>query len=131
MKLRLPLLLLCITAFLAGHQSWAQLTTSSVSGKISDSRGDALPGATFLLVYKPTNSSYGVATNADGRFVLANLNPGGPYDVTVSFVGYQTEKKTDLYLRLGESLRLNFQLKDEAQQLSEVVVVGVASDATT
>jgi hypothetical protein len=131
MKLRLPVLLFITAAlFFGAKPASAQLTTSSVTGKITDAKGDVLPGATVQLVYKPTNSSFGVATNAEGRFVLANLNPGGPYDATVSFVGYVTEKKTDLYLKLGEPLRLNFQLKDEALQLSEVVVLGVASDVS-
>ncbi len=107
MKLSLPGLVFGVTAFFGAHQGLAQLTTSSVSGKIIDSNGDVLPGATVLVVYKPTNSSYGVATNAEGRFVLANLNPGGPYDITVSFVGYVSEKKTELYLKLRESMRFN------------------------
>src|SRR5260221_1499043 len=128
MKLSLPGLVFGVTVFFGAHQGLAQLTTSSVSGKIPDSNGDVLPGAAVLVVYKPTNSSYGVATNAEGRFVLANLNPGGPYDITVSFVGYVSEKKTELYLKLGESMRFNFQLKDEAQQLSEVIVLGVAAE---
>ena len=109
---------------------YSQVTTSSVNGKITDSKGDALPGATVLMIYKPTNSQFGVSTNVEGRFSLSNLNPGGPYEITVSFVGYQTEKQNDVYLNLGEPLRLNIQLKDDSQTLSEVVVVGVTHDVT-
>ena len=108
----------------------AQITTSSANGRIIDSKGENLPGATVQLLYKPTNTSFGVATNADGRFAISNLPPGGPYDVTISFVGFQSEKQTDVNLKLGEALVLNVQMKDEAQQLSDVVVMGVTQDVT-
>ncbi len=101
----------------------AQVTTSSVSGKITDAKGDDLPGATVQLVYKPTNTVYGVATNVDGRYALRNLNPGGPYEATVTFVGYQVEKLSDINLKLGETLKLDFQLKEESTQLQEVQVI--------
>ncbi len=109
---------------------FGQVTTSSVTGRIIDSKGESLPGATVQLVYKPTNTNFGVATNAEGRFNIANLPPGGPYDVMVSFVGYLPQSQNDVTLRLGEAHILNFTLQDETQQLGEVVVVGVLTDAT-
>ena len=80
-------------ALLGTSNIFAQITSSSASGKITDSKGESLPGATIQLVYKPTNTSFGVATNTDGRFTLSNLPPGGPYDLTISFIGYQAEKQ--------------------------------------
>lgn len=110
--------------------AYAQVTTSSANGKIVDSKGEPLPGATVQFQYVPTNTNFGVATNADGRFVLVNLPPGGPYTVTISFIGYQTETRNDVSLKLGEVFSLNTTLRDEAQQLSDVVVVGVATEVT-
>ncbi len=115
---------------LLGSGMYAQVTTSSVNGKITDSNGEVLPGATVQLLYKPTNASFGVAANAEGRFTLSNLPPGGPYYIIISFVGYQTERQSDVNLKLGESLSLNLQLKDEARQLSDIIVVGVTTDMT-
>ncbi|HLZ16101.1 MAG TPA: carboxypeptidase-like regulatory domain-containing protein, partial [Cyclobacteriaceae bacterium] len=75
------LLLLAIAFPLWGATATlAQTTTSAISGKISDSKGEGLPGATVQVTYKPTNTSYGVMTNNEGRYFLANLNPGGPYE---------------------------------------------------
>ncbi len=129
MKLLRTTLLLFISLFF--HEVLiAQVTTSSANGKIIDSKNEPLPGATVQFQYQPTNTMFGVATNGDGRFLLANLPPGGPYIVTVSFVGYQTETKNDVFLKLGEPFALNVTLRDEAQQLSDVVVVGVATDMT-
>ncbi len=108
----------------------AQTTTSAISGKISDSKGDGLPGATVQVTYKPTNTSYGVVTNGEGRYFLPNLTPGGPYEIAVTFVGYKTEQYNDVNLKLGETQKLDAVLFDEAQQLNEVTVVGVSQDAT-
>src|SRR5690349_11853445 len=98
----------------------AQTTTSAVSGKIVDSKGESLAGATVQVIYKPTNTSNGVIANEEGRYTLVNLTPGGPYEVTVTFIGYKAEKFDDVFLKLGETLKLDVQLKDEAQTLSEV-----------
>ncbi|MGC4022550.1 MAG: carboxypeptidase-like regulatory domain-containing protein [Cyclobacteriaceae bacterium] len=108
----------------------AQVTTSAVSGKIADGKGETLPGATVMVVYKPTNTSYGVEANHEGRYTLVNLTPGGPYEVTVSFVGYKAEKFSDVFLKLGETLKIDVVLHEESQQLSEVVVTGVNQEVT-
>src|SRR5579859_1584320 len=125
------LLLLAIAFPLWGATATlAQTTTSAISGKISDSKGEGLPGATVQVTYKPTNTSYGVMTNSEGRYFLANLNPGGPYEIAVTFVGYKAEQYNDVNLKLGETQKLDAVLFDEAQQLNEVTVVGVNQDAT-
>ncbi len=123
-------LLLIAFAFLGTGASFAQSTTSALSGKIADNKGETLPGATVQVTYQPTNTPYGVMSNNEGRYNLVNLTPGGPYEVSITFVGYKTEKYDNVYLKLGETLRLDVTLKDETQQLSEVTVVGVNQDVT-
>ena len=106
----------------------AQTTTSAVTGKIKDLKGAEIPGATVQLIYKPTNIVYGSITNAEGLFFLSNLNPGGPYDILISFVGYKTEKQEGIFLKLGETLKLNLELAEDVQQLADVVVMGVTEN---
>src|SRR6267154_3245955 len=127
MNKRLPLVVSLITGASA---LFAQQTSSAISGKISDSKAEVLPGATVQVVYTPTNTSYGVVTNEEGRYFLANLNPGGPYEITVTFVGYKTEKYTDINLKLGETQKLNVALQSDEQLLQEVAVLGVSVEAT-
>jgi hypothetical protein len=125
------ILLLAFAFLLTGATAtFAQTTTSAVSGRIIDLKGESLPGATIKVTYLPTNTSYGVVTNHEGRYFLANLSPGGPYQIDVTFVGYKTEKFDDLNLKLGETLKLDVTLNEDNQQLSEVTVVGVNQDAT-
>lgn len=99
----------------------AQVTTSSMNGTITDGT-NALPGATVLAIHQPTGTEYGTVTNTEGKFSIPNMRVGGPYTVEISFVGYQTTKFADLFLKLGEPLTLNAALNESATELGEVVV---------
>src|SRR5579871_3031310 len=103
----------------------AQQTSSAIIGKVEDAKGGALPGTTVQIVHIPTNATLGVTTNDEGRYFVANLNPGGPYQITATFVGYKTAQFNDVYLKLGETLKLNVTLQEDAQVLAELNVVGV------
>lgn len=102
---------------------YAQVTTSQLTGKVTSAKGENLPGVTVQAVNTSTGARYGAQTNAEGRYILPNLNPGGPYTITVSFIGYKKEEKTDQNLGLGGT-SLNFKLQEESTALSEIVVVG-------
>src|SRR5258706_14594244 len=118
-----------IAFLLAVSATFAQQTTSAISGKISDSTED-LPGATVQILFTPTNTLYGVVTNHEGRYFLANLTPGGPYEITITFVGYKTKKYNDINLKLGETLKLDVVLQSDDKLLNEVAVLGVNEEAT-
>lgn len=117
------LLLLLLTAQLG----WGQgATTASLNGAVTDAKGEPLPGATVLAIHTPTNTQYGVGTNADGRYNIQGMRVGGPYTIRVSFVGYQDITKTGIVLALGETLRLDIPLSSSATELGNVVVTGRA-----
>ena len=115
---KLFLLMLSLVAFCAAS---AQVTTSGMNGTVTDESGAPLLGATVIAVHTPSGTTYGVVTNANGYYNLQGLRAGGPYKLTVSFVGYQTVEFTDLQLPLGETLTRNAYLRDN--QEIEVVVV--------
>ncbi|RXK83315.1 TonB-dependent receptor [Filimonas effusa] len=101
----------------------AQITSAQVSGRIIGPKDEVLDGVSIKLVNPSTGSSYDAHTNKDGRYLIANLNPGGPYTITVSFVGKKEEVKTDLQLTLGTNT-INFKMQDESAILETVVVKG-------
>ena len=68
----------------------AQVTTSTLSGRVIDSTKEAVIGATIQAVHEPSGSRYGVVTNMDGRYTIQGMRTGGPYTVTISYIGYQT-----------------------------------------
>src|SRR5690554_2464542 len=102
---------------------WTQVTTSGLSGKIVSGQNESLPGATVVAVHQPSGTQYAAISNAEGFYQIQGARPGGPYEVSVSFVGYRTETYTDLTLLLGEVFELNVVMTDGVD-LSEVVVVG-------
>jgi len=115
----------------AGFNVNAQVTTSSVNGKVRDAKGIAIPGASVLIVHVPTGTKYGAMTSNEGAFRINNLNPGGPYKITVSYIGYAKQEKENVSLSLGADQRLDFILTDEGQQLAEVVVAGTRGGTKT
>ncbi|MDB4925965.1 TonB-dependent receptor [Mucilaginibacter sp.] len=104
--------------------AFAQVTTSSFSGIIKDSKGGTLPGATVKATHLPSGSVYSIAANVDGRFTLSAVRIGGPYTVVVSYIGYETQTFTDINLRLGEPFILNVTLPETGTALKEIVVTG-------
>jgi hypothetical protein len=105
------------------QQVVGQTTTSSIKGVVKNGKLEALPAASVLAVHTPSGTKYTAVSNGDGRFNLLNMRVGGPYVVTVSFVGSQSQKINDVYLELGKASNLDFILEDESQQLNEVKVV--------
>ena len=99
-------------------------TTSAINGSVEDvTGGEPLPGATVLAVHLPTGSEYGTVSNVAGQFTLANMRTGGPYKITVSFVGYQPYVEEGIYLELGQRFRLNVKLSEQATQLQDVQIL--------
>lgn len=105
----------------------AQVTTSSISGVVKNKSGNALPGATITAVHVPTGTVYTTVARTGGRFDINNMNPGGPYTITSTFVGFEDEKKEDVFLVLGDVQRFDFVVSDKSTSLEAVVVAGTRS----
>ncbi|MVN79163.1 TonB-dependent receptor [Hymenobacter sp. HMF4947] len=102
----------------------AQVTTSAISGKVVSDKNEELIGVTVVATNLPTGTKRGTGTEPDGRFSIPNLAPGGPYEVTVTYVGFKPQTVSNVFLTLGNTTRLNFTLAAEAQALNEVVITG-------
>lgn len=108
----------------------AQVTTSGINGKVIIDGEDVI-GATVVAVHTPSGTRYGAATNEKGRYSIQGMRPGGPYTVTISYVGHQTKTYKDIKLQLGEMYNLDVTLAEDAKQLVEVVVSAKATKFTT
>jgi outer membrane receptor for ferrienterochelin and colicin len=120
----IPIFALALLIFgpLAAHGQGA--TTGTISGKVTDAGGESLPGANVIAVHVPSGTQYGASTNDRGQYTLANLRVGGPYRITVSFVGYQSKREEGVTLDLGQTLRLNFTLQERTEEMEELQVIG-------
>lgn len=98
------------------------VTTASLNGIVKDADGNPLPGANVIALHVPSGTSYGVSTRDNGLFNLQNLRVGGPYTVTVSYIGYNPEKQENIFLNLGQNFRIEVIMESEAVTVGEVVV---------
>ena len=104
-------LIFLISAFLFSQ------TNVDISGFVrNDVNGEPISYANVFL----SNSSIGAATNSDGYFVMSEI-PLGLYEINVTMIGYAVHKQ-EVDLSLGESIRLEIRLKEEAIQGTEVLV---------
>ena len=78
------------TIALLGITASAQVTTSSLTGLITDTDGEPLAGAAVIAVHTPSGTQYATAANADGRVIINGMRIGGPYRISVSFIGMKT-----------------------------------------
>lgn len=99
-----------------------QVTTSALQGRIVDENGNPLAGATIVATHTPSGTTYGNLTNESGRFMINNMRVGGPYQVRVSFIGYNTEVYNDVFLSLGTTADISVKLTPAVTNLNEVVV---------
>lgn len=99
----------------------AQVTTSSMSGRVTDVDG-AVIGATVIATHVPSGTTYGTVTNLEGRFNLNGMRVGGPYTIEISYIGYGTSTTKNITLSLGENYVMNVLLSEESKTLDEVVV---------
>lgn len=106
--------------------SFAQVTTSSMSGKITDAAGP-VAGATVVAVHQPTGSEFYAVTDLAGRYSISSITAGGPYKVTISCLGYHDFVFSGVEVALSDNAVLNATLIDEAMQIDGVVVTADAS----
>ncbi|WP_456125191.1 TonB-dependent receptor domain-containing protein [Tellurirhabdus rosea] len=114
--------------FMGLTQVNAQVTSSAINGIILDDKGSELPGATVVAIHVPSGTRYGSVTNNSGRYTLPNVRVGGPYKITVTFVGFDEQVKEGIFANLGTAANVDFKLTDASTQLSEVTVTGNRSD---
>lgn len=102
----------------------AQVTTSSLMGKVTGTENEVIIGATVKAVHEPSGTSYSAVTNVDGRFNMQGLRAGGPYDVEITYIGYKKRSYKGIQLNLGEAYVLNAEISESAELLDELVVTG-------
>ena len=96
--------------------SSVQVATKQVIGKVVDSTGESVIGAS--VVVKGTTN--GVITDIDGNFILKDVPEDGI--IVISYVGYQTQE-----IKVTDKNIINVTLTEDTEMLEEVVVVGYGS----
>ncbi|MDH4090927.1 MAG: carboxypeptidase regulatory-like domain-containing protein [Cyclobacteriaceae bacterium] len=115
------LLLSFVLAVTAGVQAQG-VTSATITGQVTDKNGEGLAGASVIAVHVPSGTTYGSASRADGRFTLPGMRIGGPYKLSVSYVGYKEYVQEGIMLALGQNFVLDAALVETGLELQEVVI---------
>lgn len=105
------------------------VTTASMNGRIVDTDGNALIGATIVVTHVPSGTLYGALSRNDGYYNLPGLRVGGPYKVTVSYTSYGKTELEGVYLRLGESFRRDYALQEMGVDIETVEITARSGTA--
>src|SRR5690242_14096539 len=89
-----------ITTIFFGLAVYAQVTTATISGTVSDTSGAVHPGAKLEILNEDTGFTRTVQTDAAGRYTAPSLGLG-KYQVTSSLEGFQTQVHKGIELTVG------------------------------
>ena len=127
MKQSIKCIFAVFTAMLVAVSAYAQITTSSLGGRVIDVNGEPIAGAAVVATHEPSGTVYAVISNEEGYYAINGMRSGGPYKVEFSCLGYQTVVNTEVLLQLAEQYALSASLNDDKELLSEAVVIAQAA----
>ncbi len=122
-------LLTVFICMMAVAPALAQVTTSAISGHVSDGKLP-IPDAVVTVLHEPTGQHYYVFTNQLGNYVINNILVGGPYTVRVERLNYKTAIIHDVTAPLAETVIVDAELERTSERIDEVTIVGDGEHST-
>ncbi|MGA9247763.1 MAG: carboxypeptidase-like regulatory domain-containing protein, partial [Candidatus Acidiferrales bacterium] len=117
--------------FLGATSTFAQGTSASLTGQVTDSSGAVVPGASVTATNTATNLMQTAITNGDGVYIVAPLPPGH-YKLTVEAKGFERYEQSGIELFVNVAATQNVALKTgNVQQTVTVVENAELIDTTT
>ncbi len=119
--LRSSIFLVAVAMLAFAVPATSQTITGAISGAVTDSTGGMIPSATVTLASEKTGQTRTAATNSEGRFNFAALQPG-TYSLKIEHQGFQAFEQRNIILSANENLALG-DLKLQPGQVSETVSI--------
>ena len=113
-------------ATLFAVSAYAQETTSGVTGRVLDDKGNPVVGAKVHIVHVPSGTTSTATTDASGRYQAQGLRVGGPYHIDAEGAGVKSEAD-NVYLNLAEVSTVNL----SAVAAKELEGISVTASAAT
>lgn len=117
------LLIFLFAAILDSAPAVAQVLTSSMQGRITNTEAEPVYSAVVIAIHTESNTKYYAVANQLGRYQIDGMRPGGPYTVEIISMGYTTATHSGLYFDLAENYTLNAVLEFSTELLSGAIVV--------
>ena len=107
---RLRLWVVALAAVLAAAPGFAQGTTGSLAGVVTDQQGAAVPGATVSAHNAATGLQRATTTDTSGSFAIHGLPVGG-YELKVDLAGFAPLTRQSVAVNVGATTALDLQLE--------------------
>lgn len=120
---RLCIAMLVLFSIMIKQNAYSQLVNATVSGRLTDTSGEALVGAQIIVRNELTGFTASTVSNLTGNYIVSQIPLGTNYTVTVNYLGYGTKSFTEISLNQGSTIRLDAVLSEELQELGGVTVV--------
>ena len=98
---------------------YAQQTTATVRGVVTDAAGKPVADATVVVIHTPSGTRATTRTDGAGRYEVNGLKVGGPYEIDVEAGGFAMSKTDGVFLNLADQQKIDVAL----EQTSQTVVV--------
>ncbi len=124
MRFHLRLLTPLLTVWALAAPAAAQIDQGRLTGTVKDAQGGVLPGVTVTAKSPALIGTRSVVTESEGTYSIASL-PSGEYELTFELAGFQSFKRGNIQLNLGQILTIDAAMQVAA--LQESVTVSGAS----
>lgn len=120
-------LLLTVALSLVVAVAMAQVTTSSIRGVVTTD-DKPLSGATIVAIHTPSGTRYGTISNNEGHYAISGMRVGGPYKITILYIGYNDVIYDGINLGIGEPSTFDIELTESSVELGDVVITAQANN---
>jgi hypothetical protein len=116
--------LLLLSIWMLAASAFAQTTTGSIYGTVTDTTSGLVPKAAVKVTNVQTGEAHTVPSNGSGAYLFPALDPGD-YSVAVQMAGFQSQTQTGIRLDANQNVHVNFSLHagDVSQTVSVVAEV--------
>ena len=120
---------LSLSAALVPSRVVAQgVTTGAIGGLVTDTSGAPLAGVQIQVRNAASGYLVGGMTRDNGRYLIPNLEVGGPYAVTARRIGFAAQTRDNVVVSLTQTTQVDFRLSAQAAELSGVAIVATTSE---
>lgn len=117
-------LLLSVALLLVVAVATAQVTTSSIRGRVTtNDKNYPLSGAAIVALHNPSGTQYGTIADGEGYFAISGMRVGGPYTISVTYVGFNDVVYTDLMLHLDGHDSFDVVMSEASVDVGDIYVV--------
>lgn len=120
-------IIVLLLSLMIGTLAFAQRTTSTISGHITDNNEESIPYVYILATHQDSNTQYTALSNENGYYTIDGMRPGGPYIVKFTCLGYETRIYSGIFIGLAQEFGLDVIMKETIEDLQAAVVESESS----